>query len=626
MGSSAVRTVVVPAVLATLMACGGGGSKPPPGPVGNKGWTVLVYMTADNNLEGDAARDLVEMASVASGENLRFVVQADRAVGQFTGPVLNLADWTSTRRLLVRQGQLEQLADLGEVNMGLTATLADFVGWGVRTYPGERYMLVFWDHGGGWKGFGWDDSHALAGGEPDHLTLDRIAAGVSQGLSGTGVAKLDVIGFDACLMATLEVAVSVQPSASYLLASEEVEPGHGWDWAAFGGGGLLDPVALGRKVADGFYAQAASPTWHDSADVTLSLVDLAKLGPIQAALSGLAGTYGSAGAVAPVLNAVAAGRRAAQEYAASPDPAQAYSLVDMVDLFAGMGGVAGAPAVQAAVGAAVVYQVAGSAKAGSHGLSIYFPPDGPLPAGYGALPGMGPWRTFLTAVYGGGAAQVVPTFVSGDSTPVPAGLTMTGLLGAGTEGAVASAVLAYGVADGAGGAFLLGDSPADVTGATVTGSWDWTALQVVQGATREYGYLSVELVSPTLGAASIPLGYQEVAGGALDMALWRIVFDAGGSIVSNNVFLYSGGGVAELAPAAGSRLYPLVRLMPAVATWSSTWVRADGGVGTGFDASQPLDLDLPALPSGTSYAPVLRVENAGGEGDWLYLSFEVFIP
>lgn len=612
-----VRSAVVTVVVAALAGCGGGGSSEPP-PVGSQGWTVLVYMTADNNLEADGLRDLMEMATVGSGSDLRYVVQVDRAVGEYTGGVLNLGDFTSTKRLLVQRGQLQVLSDLGEVDMGQAAALADFVNWGVQAYPGQRYMLVLWDHGGGWKGFGWDDSHPLGTGEPDHLSLDRIVAGVSQGLTGTGVAKLDVIGFDACLMATLEVATSLAPYASYLLASEELEPGHGWDWAAFGGGGALDPVALGRKVIDGYYAQAQSAQWNDAADVTLSLVDLSRIGAVQTALAGLAGTYGTPAAVAPILTQVAAGRRAAQEYASNPDPAQAYSLVDMVDLFAGMGGVTGGAAVQSAVGAAVVYQRAGVAKAGSHGLSIYFPPDGSLyQPGYDALPGMGAWRTFLAAVFGGGAAQAAPAFASGtyDAT---AGLSISGLLAA--DVAVDNAYLAYGLPDGLGGAYLLGDYPASQAGLTVTGGWDWSILQITQGATIEYGYLSLEVAGANLYAASIPLSYQVTPGAAEDLAVWRIVFDGGGTVAANAVYLYSGGGVAELSPATGSRLHALVQYMPSLDAWSSSWVRSDGGAGLGFDATQPLSLDLPVLPSGTVFAALLRAENSAAQGDWIYVT------
>lgn len=612
--------------LALHAACGGGSSNggTNPNPPGTSGWTVLVYMTADNNLEEAGLVDLTEMASVTNASDVRFVVQADRAAGEYTGGVLNLGDWTSTKRLLVSQGHLQQLADLGEVDMGLSATLADFVNWGVTTYPGDHLMLVFWDHGGGWVGFGWDDSHTVGGGEPDHLSLDRIVTGVSQGLAGTGVSKLDVIGFDACLMATIEVAESLKPYASYLIASEETEPGHGWDWSAFVNGGTLGAEALGRNIIDGYYDQAVAA--GDAADVTLSLVDLSKLGPIETALGTVATAYGTAGNVAPVIGQVAAGRFGAAEYGASPDPSQAYSLVDIVDLFSRMGGLTGSAAVQSAVSSAVVYQVAGAAKVGSNGLSIYFPPGAAYyDAGYDTLPGMAAWRTFLAALFAGGAAQTVPTFETGSYDAVIAGLTVTGTITTGAESAVSEAKLGYGVSDLASGAWLLGDSPAVVSGSDVTGTWDWSVLTLEQGTYAEYGYLSVEVVSASLFSASIPLAYDEPGAASLQSALWRIVFDTGGSVVSNNVFLFTGSGVAELSPAAGSKLRAVVMYMADLASWSFSW-ELSAPAGAGFDATQPFGLNLVTLSSGVPYAAVLRIENAGGEGDWLYVPAGVTVP
>ncbi len=613
-----------------LAACGGGGGgtkTPPLAPVGTKGWTVLVYMTADNNLEGDALKDLTEMASVDSGADLRFVVQADRAVGQAAGAILNLGDFTTAKRFVVRRGLVQDQVDLGELNMGLTSTLADFVTWGIKTYPGERYMLVFWDHGGGWKGFGWDDSAIIAG-EPDHLSLDRIAAGVQQGLAATTVARFDVIGFDACLMATIEVAESVKPYASYLLASEETEPGHGWDWAAFGGGGLLSPIDLGKKVIDGFWAQSSSAPWNDAAGVTLSLVDLGMLGPIETAMASLAGTYPNAGAVAPVLGSVASGRQKAVEYASNPDPAQAYQLVDAWHLFSGMSGVTGASTLQTAVAGAVVHERHGQAKEGSHGLSIYFPVDSAYyNTGYDALPGMTAWRTFLTAVYGGGTAQAAPNFLSASDSVLAAGLTVSGVLDGATTGGLSKAYLVYGLDAGGtastpGGAIMLGDQPATVSGTSVTSTWDWSIPQISQGAYTELGYVSFEVLSNGVLNASFPMAYEASPGATLEFAVWQLSVSGAGALLANNVFLYSGGGVAQLNPAPGSRLRALVRFMPSLLTWSFTWELYDA-TAAGFDATRPLGLDFPVIPAGYAGAAVLRAENTAEEGSWVYSFYDV---
>ena len=66
----------------------------------------------------------------------------------------------------------------------------------------------------------------------DSLSLAEIDEALATGLDGAGVDRLDLLGFDACLMATYEVASTLAPRADLLLASQEFEPGHGWDYTA----------------------------------------------------------------------------------------------------------------------------------------------------------------------------------------------------------------------------------------------------------------------------------------------------------------------------------------------------------------------------------------------------------
>ena len=92
-------------------------------------------------------------------------------------------------------------------------------------YPASRYALILWDHGGGSvSGYGYDEKFASTG-SMDLAGLDRAL--------GDGGVKFDFIGFDACLMATAETALTMAQYADYLIASEETEPGVGWyytDW------------------------------------------------------------------------------------------------------------------------------------------------------------------------------------------------------------------------------------------------------------------------------------------------------------------------------------------------------------------------------------------------------------
>ena len=77
--------------------------------------------------------------------------------------------------------------------------------------------LILWDHGGGWTGVGPDDTDG-----EDILTLPEIRSGIAEGLAEVGLDSVDLLGFDACLMATFEVATQVQDLADVMVASEDV--------------------------------------------------------------------------------------------------------------------------------------------------------------------------------------------------------------------------------------------------------------------------------------------------------------------------------------------------------------------------------------------------------------------
>jgi len=193
-------------------------------------WTFLVYLDADNNLETDGINDFLEMASVGSDANIHIVVQFDRIPGYNT----SYNDWTSTKRFYITLGMTptaaNALSDLGEQNMGLTSTLSNFITWGVANYPSDHYALVLWDHGAGWKGHEekndplfkgvcYDDTNS------DYLTVQEVETALS-----TAGVYIDLLGFDACLMANVEIDYQLKDLAHIRVASEEVIPLEGWPY------------------------------------------------------------------------------------------------------------------------------------------------------------------------------------------------------------------------------------------------------------------------------------------------------------------------------------------------------------------------------------------------------------
>lgn len=335
-------------------------------------WTFLVYANADNNLEPAALDDLLEMANPGSSPDVNVLVEIDRHPGYTSAGVLNQPNFTGTKRFRVENGSLTQLADLGETDMGATTPLANFVDWGIRYAPAQKIALIFWDHGAGWTGFGQDETNGN-----NSLLLGEIRQGVTLGLASAGRAKLDLLGFDACLMATWETAYELRNLADVFVASEDVEPGHGWDYSpvvtAMRNNTTLSAADLGRVIADGFKAQAATNP-AQAPIITLSVIDLAKMGALVNAVNGLATALR-----AQVMNIqgwlkTATARAESHEFPAK----KGYNLIDLGHFAqrakANMGSALSseADALTAALANAVLYKVGGAAQANANGASTYF--------------------------------------------------------------------------------------------------------------------------------------------------------------------------------------------------------------------------------------------------------------
>ncbi len=354
-------------------------------------WTILVFMSADTDLELCGLADLAEMARVQHTEKVNVVVQCDRAEEDneekgYSGIELPIVgNFKDTRRLRMGTESAEPVGECGEANMGDPKTLADFLAWGVKKYPAKRTALVFWDHGSGWPGYGGDDSH-----DHDQLTLPEMEQALAQGLEAAGLPKLDLIGFDCCLMATLEVMRAVQPFGSVLVSSEEIEPGVGWHYEAWLGALMKDPGmapdALGKRIADSYVAFFSA---HENPNVqvkgkavTLSVVDLGKVPPLLAAVDALGRKLGESiakGGRAPWM-AVARARHEAEEYGKSERGSSGHhDLWDLCRQLETTEAKAEATAVARAVEAAVLHHVRGKDKPQAHGVSIWFPQTEDVP-------------------------------------------------------------------------------------------------------------------------------------------------------------------------------------------------------------------------------------------------------
>jgi clostripain len=230
-------------------------------------WLVMVYSDADDEvLENDMFIDINEMELIGSTDQVTMVAQIDRHEDWLDD------DWHNTRRYRITQDDdldtinSELVADLGEQNMADPQTLIDFVTWSIQTYPAQRYALILSDHGMGWIG-GWSDPNPglpgpdglelTSGG--DLLLLNEIDDALGTIRQQTGIDRFDLVGFDACLMGHLEVAVAVAPHADIMVASQELEPAMGWAYAAFldelANNPAMDGTQLARQIVSTYIEQ-----------------------------------------------------------------------------------------------------------------------------------------------------------------------------------------------------------------------------------------------------------------------------------------------------------------------------------------------------------------------------------
>lgn len=243
-------------------------------PMGEDGTqTVFVYMCGSDleSENGLASGDIEEMIAGSKSENVKFVIQTGGA-GAWADTYGISAE--KTQRYVVTGGEISLVEEKESVNMGKEDVLVDFLGWGIENYAAAKMGLIFWNHGGGSiSGVCFDELN-----ENDSLSLEEIDTALTS-IYDKMTDKFAFIGFDACLMATVETANMLVPHADYMFASEETEPGYGWDYTEIAGFMESNPTAdtaeLGKTVADSFMASCEAI--GAGGEATLSITDLSRI-------------------------------------------------------------------------------------------------------------------------------------------------------------------------------------------------------------------------------------------------------------------------------------------------------------------------------------------------------------
>jgi len=120
----------------------------------------------------------------------------------------------------------------------------NFVSWSMNTFPAEHYLLSLWNHGGGIRGVCWDDS------TPDHANLDLPDLKMAfEQIENNTSDRLDIVGFDACLMGSASIHYQMNPFVDIVVASEATESNDGWPYELFLADVEEDPLMTPEEVA-----------------------------------------------------------------------------------------------------------------------------------------------------------------------------------------------------------------------------------------------------------------------------------------------------------------------------------------------------------------------------------------
>ncbi|MDO4283806.1 MAG: clostripain-related cysteine peptidase [Eubacteriales bacterium] len=356
-------------------------------------WTLLIYMCGSDleSSQGSATYNLMQIMQTVPSEQVNVIVQtggsktwgdtqtwAENLSQEYVDYIL--AQWGITEDELVTKqidpeklqrfrvtDTLELLEEQPLASMGDAETLYDFLSWGVQNYPAEHMGVIMWDHGGGGiAGACYDELFDGDGLYPFEMreAFYKLASGMTD--------RFEFVGFDACLMATIEMANMFVPYARYLYGSEEAEPGDGWCYThlieQLNKNPGMDGAELGRVLCDGVMAYYREQGQQDS--VTMSVTDLDRLDPVLFALDALTEKMQYLTEEPEYIGQIARETARSENYTLP-------TIIDLGDMASNLSAIMPeeGEALLEALEEAVVYSVSGQARSFATGLSIYYPTE-----------------------------------------------------------------------------------------------------------------------------------------------------------------------------------------------------------------------------------------------------------
>ena len=338
-------------------------------------WAIYWYICGSDleSEQNDASNDIAELLKVELPENITVVIEAGGARTWHNG-----FDPTALSRLAYTGSTLTFIESAPQASMGDAETLKRFLDFCEDNYPADHKAFIFWDHGGGTvKGICTDENF-----RNDALSLDEIREAFTGAypLSGTASPPFELVGFDACLMATVEVADAFKDMAIYLVGSEEAEPDCGWNYTGFMSALARAPhmngAQLGKFICDSYYDGCEQ--LKDEEEITLSVIDLGCVSDLLCAYDGLgAEMLIKVSMNTQLFSDFGRAANAAENYGNNDEALGYYNLVDLGDFARRAGRLLPeyGSEVLAALDRCILYTVHGEFRSLATGLSCYYTLD-----------------------------------------------------------------------------------------------------------------------------------------------------------------------------------------------------------------------------------------------------------
>jgi hypothetical protein len=320
-------------------------------------WLVMLFLGGDNDLFefGDAL--LEEAQRVGSSDQVAVVVERDPA-----------DERSPSERGQLFPGRWEK-RKIG-IKPGDAETIISFIESSKKEFEAKQKILLLWDHGNGWQNTHVFNSVVDA---TDQLRVLDVAEVLGK------QPDIDILCFDSCLMAMIEIAYQLRGKVKFIVASENVVPADsGWPYETLLRGLTTEPDRKLTQIVSAIVHGFSGAYNGSDEPITLSALDLTHVDDAVTAIDELACALID-GCMDGSCEKILFARRYCQSFG-NPDYIDIVSFCEQLErLLSDTRIIEASKKVRAEVLKLVVASTRGATPSisGAHGASIYFP-DRPI--------------------------------------------------------------------------------------------------------------------------------------------------------------------------------------------------------------------------------------------------------